>query len=251
MAGPRRLACGLRRFARLCAAAAALLKQLQATTKLQLHDADDIYVEPTATEVNLTQVPVFQNMIMTEEQARDGVTVHMEGGGRDARLRSARRDRLWRLCAFVAPLLQHSAPDFDASMVPAVTQIKQLQGLGVPSVRLDVLLEPLPWDQCDRGFTSMASLTQYNIGEVLADAWSRFKATCGQPVTSGWRRSHLEPHGPPSLRIRGGWQVVVNADEVTFADVDASRLGGGLHARVQQDCLGHDLGDAERVGRDA
>ena len=29
-------------------------------------------------------------------------------------------------------------------MVPAVTQIKQLQGLGVPSVRLDVLLEPLP-----------------------------------------------------------------------------------------------------------
>ena len=96
MAGPRRLACGLRLFARLCAAAAALLKQLQAT-KLQLHDAD-IYVEPTATEVNLTQVPVFQNMIMTEEQARDGVTVHMEGGGRDARLRSARRDRPWRLC---------------------------------------------------------------------------------------------------------------------------------------------------------
>ncbi|XRA96319.1 hypothetical protein NFJ02_01g40150 [Pycnococcus provasolii] len=215
MAGPRRLACGLRLFARLCAAAAALLKQLQAT-KLQLHDAD-IYSK-RATELQFT---------WKEGDGTHGFAVH-DGTG---------------LGGFVAPLLQHSAPDFAASMVPAVTQIKQLQGLGVPSVRLDVLLEPLPWDHCDhRGFTSMASLTQYNIGEVLADAWSRFKATCGQPVTSGWRRSHLEPHGPPSLRIRGGWQVVVNADEVTFADVDASRFGGGLHARVQQDCLGHDLG---------
>ena len=41
----------------------------------------DIYVQPTTTQVDLTNVPQFQNMSMTEEQAREGVTVHMEGGG--------------------------------------------------------------------------------------------------------------------------------------------------------------------------
>ena len=41
----------------------------------------DIYVQPTTTQVDLTNVPQFQNMSMTEEQARDGVSVHMEGGG--------------------------------------------------------------------------------------------------------------------------------------------------------------------------
>ena len=41
----------------------------------------DIYVQPTATEVDLSNVPQFQNMIMTEEQAREGLKVHMEGGG--------------------------------------------------------------------------------------------------------------------------------------------------------------------------
>ena len=41
----------------------------------------DIYVQPTTTQVDLTNVPQFQNMIMNEEQAREGLTVHMEGGG--------------------------------------------------------------------------------------------------------------------------------------------------------------------------
>ena len=39
------------------------------------------HVQPTATEVDLSNVPQFQNMIMNEEQAREGLTVHMEGGG--------------------------------------------------------------------------------------------------------------------------------------------------------------------------